>query len=272
MLLWTLTLISMDRHRCIVVPPYRSQLTPSRAAALTALTWLIALAVFMPVPFWFHEQPVLDGTVNICTLVFPKNDTFRMSIVFTASVVSLSCLLPLSLFVYYYQRIFHKLNKMRRLIDQSNAHRSKAPPQNNLSLAPPAATDTSYSSQVRSHRRTAGSRPSVRGSLFGRFGWSRVIPKTANVSPVAGGQPTRTPPFRFERNVKGKGRPDQKTGAVFPPGVVTRLVRSIFLFYSEFDSPTSVHKCFPLWSQNGGFGVNPDTTNVWNGPFGSARC
>lgn len=146
-LLWTLTLISMDRHRCIVVPPYRSQLTPRRATALTAFTWLIALAVFMPVPFWFHEQPVQDGTVNICTLVFPKNDTFRMSVVFTASVVSLSCVLPLSLFVYHYQRIFHKLNKTRRRIEQSGARRSKATSQNSLSQ-PPTHPDSSSVSQV----------------------------------------------------------------------------------------------------------------------------
>lgn len=140
MLLWTLTLISMDRHRCIVVPPYRSRLTPRRATVLTVFTWLIALTVFMPVPFWFHEQAVqgdvYDSTVNVCTLVFPKNDTFKLSIVFTVSVVSLSCVLPLSLFVYHYQRIFHKLNKTRRRIEHSASHRSKAMSQN--SLSPPA--------------------------------------------------------------------------------------------------------------------------------------
>ncbi|KAL5241443.1 hypothetical protein ACI65C_008853 [Semiaphis heraclei] len=139
-LLWTLTLISMDRHRCIVVPPYRSQLTPRRATVLTVLTWLIALSVFMPVPFWFHEQAVMgDTAVNVCTLVFPKNDTFKMSIVFTVSVVSLSCILPLSLFVYHYQRIFHKLNKTRRRIEHSVSHRSTAVHTTSRnSLSPPA--------------------------------------------------------------------------------------------------------------------------------------
>lgn len=137
-LLWTLTLISMDRHRCIVVPPYRSRLTPKRAAVLTVFTWLIALAVFMPVPFWFHEQSVQsdDGPKNICTLVFPKNDTFRLSIVFTVSVVSLSCVLPLTLFVYHYQRIFHKLNKTRQKIEHSVSHRANVMSQN--SLSPPS--------------------------------------------------------------------------------------------------------------------------------------
>lgn len=152
-LLWTLTLISMDRHRCIVVPPYRSQLTPRRATVLTVLTWLIALAVFMPVPFWFHEQAVMGGTaVNVCTLVFPKNDTFKMSIVFTVSVVSLSCILPLSLFVYHYQRIFHKLNKTRRRIEHSVSHRSTAVhTASRNSLSPP----------------TNGSTPQVRTRAYG---------------------------------------------------------------------------------------------------------
>lgn len=128
----------MDRHRCIVVPPYRSRLTPKRAAVLTVFTWLIALAVFMPVPFWFHEQSVQsdDGPKNICTLVFPKNDTFRLSIVFTVSVVSLSCVLPLTLFVYHYQRIFHKLNKTRQKIEHSVSHRANVMSQN--SLSPPS--------------------------------------------------------------------------------------------------------------------------------------
>ncbi|XP_050546770.1 free fatty acid receptor 4-like [Daktulosphaira vitifoliae] len=136
-LLWTLTLISMDRHRCIVVPPYRSRLTPKRAAWLTVFTWLIASVVFMPVPFWFHQQTVHNGDINICTLVFPKNDTFRLSIVFTVTVVSLSCLLPLSLFVYHYQRIFHKLNKTRRRLQQSATYRTKTMSQN--SLSPPSS-------------------------------------------------------------------------------------------------------------------------------------
>ncbi|KAF0772265.1 Uncharacterized protein FWK35_00018533 [Aphis craccivora] len=143
-LLWTLMLISMDRYRCIVVPPYRSQLTPRRATVLTVLTWLIALAVFMPVPFWFHEQVVMGRTaVKLCTLVFPKNDTFKMSVAFTVPVVSLSCVLPLSLFVYHYQRIFHKLNKTRRRIENSVSQPSVAVHTASLnSLSPPTDGST----------------------------------------------------------------------------------------------------------------------------------
>ncbi|XP_069689928.1 free fatty acid receptor 4-like [Periplaneta americana] len=110
-LLWTLTLISMDRHRCIVVPPYRSRLTPRLATVLTAVTWLIAAVLFLPVAFWFHEQPTETGTV--CTLVFPVSDTVNVSVCFTAPVILLACLLPMGLLVYHYQRIFQKLLSTR---------------------------------------------------------------------------------------------------------------------------------------------------------------
>lgn len=116
-LLWTLTLISMDRYRCIVVPPYRSQLTPSLAAALTAATWLLALVVFLPVAFWFREQrveaPEPPRQRAICTLVFPRSDSVNLSLCFTVPVLLLACLLPMALFVFHYQRIFRKLIETR---------------------------------------------------------------------------------------------------------------------------------------------------------------
>lgn len=109
-LLWTLTLISMDRHHCIVKPPYRSQLTPRLAALLTAATWALAIVLFLPVAFWFYEEPSL----HICTLVFPKTDSISLSICFTLPAIFFTCILPMGLLVYHYQRIFHKLLKTRR--------------------------------------------------------------------------------------------------------------------------------------------------------------
>lgn len=102
----------MDRHRCIVVPPFRSQLTPRRATLLTILTWLIGFVVFLPVVAWFREQTV-DNNARICTLVFPRNDTVNVSLVFLVTTLSLTCITPLTLFVYHYQRIFRKLNETR---------------------------------------------------------------------------------------------------------------------------------------------------------------
>ncbi|KAK7586106.1 hypothetical protein V9T40_003982 [Parthenolecanium corni] len=111
-LLWTLTWISMDRYRCIVVPPFRSQLTPKRACLLTTITWLIASVIFLPVALWFREQTT-DNNLRICTLVFPKNDTVNVSLLFLVPTLLLSCIAPLTMFVYYYQQIFRKLNETK---------------------------------------------------------------------------------------------------------------------------------------------------------------
>lgn len=102
----------MDRYRCIVVPPFRSQLTPKRATILTAVTWLVAFIVFLPVATWFRVQMV-EGNNKVCTLVFPQNNRVAVSLLFTTSTLFLSSILPLSLFVYHYHRIFQKLNETR---------------------------------------------------------------------------------------------------------------------------------------------------------------
>ena len=111
-LLWTLTLISMDRYRCIVVPPYRSKLTPHLATTFTAITWILAAVLFLPVVFWFHEQRDHYGR-TICTLVFPRAEAVNYSLCFTVSVLLLACILPMALLVFHYQRIFRKLLKTR---------------------------------------------------------------------------------------------------------------------------------------------------------------
>ena len=111
-LLWTLTLISIDRHRCIVVPPYRSKLTSKLAGALTFGTWLLAAILFLPVAFWFRQEKI-DQKTLICTLVFPSSNAINFSLLFTIPVVLFTCLLPMSLLVFYYQRIFKKLTKTK---------------------------------------------------------------------------------------------------------------------------------------------------------------
>ncbi|XP_008483626.1 neuropeptide Y receptor type 2 [Diaphorina citri] len=118
-LLWTLTLISMDRYFCIVVPPYRSKLTPHRVLLLTLGTWFIACVVFVPVVLWFREQEVLESRL-ICTIVFPNVPTVSVSTAFTVVMVVLACLLPLALLVYYYCAIFRKLVETKKKWEHSH--------------------------------------------------------------------------------------------------------------------------------------------------------
>ena len=107
-LLWTLTFISMDRHRCLAIAPYRSALTRSRVLAASILTWTIAGFVFLPVVFWFKSKDIA-GNLTICTLVFPRSDVVNVSLCFTVPIIVLACLLPMTLLVYHYQRIFQKI-------------------------------------------------------------------------------------------------------------------------------------------------------------------
>lgn len=108
-LLWTLALISIDRHRCIVIPPYRSSITIKKACLLSLLIWISSSALLLPFAFWFREQQDITGDRTVCTLVFPKSPTINFAVCFAMPVVVFACLLPMLVLVYHYQMIFKKI-------------------------------------------------------------------------------------------------------------------------------------------------------------------
>ncbi|CAH1980213.1 unnamed protein product [Acanthoscelides obtectus] len=72
-LLWTLALISIDRHRCIVVPPYRSNISPCQAALASLIIWSSTSLIFVPVTLWFRVIVAEgDPPITVCTMIFPK--------------------------------------------------------------------------------------------------------------------------------------------------------------------------------------------------------
>lgn len=111
-MLWTLALISIDRHRCIVVPPYRSKMSPNEASLFSAVTWLFGTVLFIPVLLWFRQQTTGDGKL-ICTLVFPRSEDIDISFFFIIPVLFFACLLPMIILVYNYQKIFCKIISTR---------------------------------------------------------------------------------------------------------------------------------------------------------------
>ncbi|XP_018915813.2 free fatty acid receptor 4 [Bemisia tabaci] len=111
-LLWTLTLISIDRHRCLCVPPYRSPLNAERAGLCCLATWIIAAILFIPVPVWFREQEVYSGQ-KICTMVFPRSPSINISLAFTLPTVLLAAVLPMATLVHHYYSIFKKIRSLR---------------------------------------------------------------------------------------------------------------------------------------------------------------
>ncbi|XP_076164808.1 uncharacterized protein LOC143145370 isoform X2 [Ptiloglossa arizonensis] len=98
----------MDRHRCLAIAPYRSALTKPRVLAASLVTWIIAAFVFLPVVFWFKPKDIRNE-LTICTLVFPRSKIVNVSLCFTVPIIVLTCLLPMALLVYHYQRIFQKI-------------------------------------------------------------------------------------------------------------------------------------------------------------------
>ncbi|XP_029036861.1 free fatty acid receptor 4-like [Osmia bicornis bicornis] len=107
-LLWTLTFISMDRHRCLAVAPYRSALTKVKVLTASLITWIIAVVAFLPIVFWFQQKDLKNGS-TICTLIFPRSEIANVSLCYTIPIIILACFLPMILLVYHYQRIFKKI-------------------------------------------------------------------------------------------------------------------------------------------------------------------
>lgn len=143
-LLWTLALISIDRHRCIVIPPYRSKMSPKQAAIYSSIIWLSTAVIFIPVLLWFREVTSDKGDA-VCTLIFPKSNNIHYSLCFIIPVILFACLLPMSLLVYHYHRIFQKILStknawatscvMLSAVEIKNCNRSQTRRQSELSLS-----------------------------------------------------------------------------------------------------------------------------------------
>uniref|UniRef100_T1JMX2 G-protein coupled receptors family 1 profile domain-containing protein n=1 Tax=Strigamia maritima TaxID=126957 RepID=T1JMX2_STRMM len=114
-LLWTLTMISLERYRCIVLHPMKSRLTSVHAWILILIIWLAFFVFFIPVALWFTVIEFPYGSspvtkIKVCTLVFP-NISWRISYVFITLTLGLTCLLPIVWLVFNYYSIFLKLRR-----------------------------------------------------------------------------------------------------------------------------------------------------------------
>lgn len=159
-LLWTLSLISIDRHKCIVLPPYRSKMTSKEASAYCLLIWTLVALIFIPILFWFRTVDVIPNfdpsnikpnksstsyPDQICTLIFPKSSSLNYSLCFLIPVLLFACLLPMALLVYHYQRIFHKI------LSTKNAWATSCIPISNPSI--PTATNVKATHNNNNQRR-----------------------------------------------------------------------------------------------------------------------
>ncbi|XP_014287372.1 free fatty acid receptor 4 [Halyomorpha halys] len=107
--LWSLTFISVERYRCLTLDP-RLKLSVSSAGLVVLIMWLLAMALFSPILFWFHHEEDL----GICTIMFPRAPPVKVSLLFTVVVTIFVCLLPMAILVFNYQRIFMKMIETRQ--------------------------------------------------------------------------------------------------------------------------------------------------------------
>ncbi|KAJ8664249.1 hypothetical protein QAD02_005911 [Eretmocerus hayati] len=107
-LLWTLTLISIDRYYSVAKAPYRSCFTMMRVAIATLIIWLVSAILSLPAAFWFGSRNVSGGR-TICTMVFPRSDVLSISFIYTISVIVFFYALPVGMLEYFYVRIWRKM-------------------------------------------------------------------------------------------------------------------------------------------------------------------
>uniref|UniRef100_A0A146KP41 Rhodopsin n=1 Tax=Lygus hesperus TaxID=30085 RepID=A0A146KP41_LYGHE len=103
MVLWSLTLISIERYRCLTLDP-RFSISASSAFFVNVIMWVFALTLFSPIVFWFRYE----SDLHVCTLMFPRAG-IKVSLLFTIIITSFTCIIPLAILVFNYQRIILKM-------------------------------------------------------------------------------------------------------------------------------------------------------------------
>ncbi|KAK9509833.1 hypothetical protein O3M35_004737 [Rhynocoris fuscipes] len=109
-ILWSLTLISVERYRCLSLDRNFKISSPTSANLANILMWSSAMVLFAPFLFWFRHESELE----ICTLVFPKPATINVALLFTILIIFFTCFLPITILMFNYQRIFVKMVESRQ--------------------------------------------------------------------------------------------------------------------------------------------------------------
>uniref|UniRef100_T1HDB9 G_PROTEIN_RECEP_F1_2 domain-containing protein n=1 Tax=Rhodnius prolixus TaxID=13249 RepID=T1HDB9_RHOPR len=108
-ILWSLTLISVERYRCLSLDPNFKISSPQSAHLANIIMWSSAMVLFSPFLFWFRHENDLE----ICTLLFPKPG-INVALMFTILITFFTCILPMTILVFNYQRIFIKMVETRQ--------------------------------------------------------------------------------------------------------------------------------------------------------------
>ncbi|XP_029654917.1 free fatty acid receptor 4-like isoform X2 [Octopus sinensis] len=159
--IWTMTVISIERFFCIVKPNC-CRISLTMAIVIVILIWVIAFAGFLPMATFFniYAFPFGNDTIQICTLVWPSNTTVQVSIVFVSCLVLVGFIVPLALMTHNYYRVFRTFWISRQTIIKKEC--SSSQPTVNMAVQPAASTLRSHSSKLVSHNMKVRSLRSLR--------------------------------------------------------------------------------------------------------------
>ncbi|XP_041123089.1 neuropeptide Y receptor type 2-like [Polyodon spathula] len=105
----TLTVIALDRHRCIVYH-FETKMSKETCFIVIGITWMISAVLASPLAIFreygtFHISP--DKSIQFCTEKWSDNN--RDGTVYSISMLLLQYVLPLSIISFAYIRIWSKL-------------------------------------------------------------------------------------------------------------------------------------------------------------------
>ncbi|NP_001279934.1 neuropeptide Y receptor type 2-like [Callorhinchus milii] len=107
----TLTVIALDRHRCIVFH-MESRISPRASGAVIAITWLVAAVLAAPLAIFREhkvvELPLIDVRIVVCSEKWPNGNS-QDGTIYSVSMSLLQYVLPLAIISYAYIRIWVKL-------------------------------------------------------------------------------------------------------------------------------------------------------------------
>ncbi|XP_023694605.1 neuropeptide Y receptor Y7 [Paramormyrops kingsleyae] len=107
----TLTIIALERHRCIVFHLDQRLSRPASFGIIT-LTWVVAAVLAAPLAIFreyrYVEIAPIDLRIAVCSEKWP-NGTNRDGIIYSFSMLLLQYVLPLGIISYAYTRIWLKL-------------------------------------------------------------------------------------------------------------------------------------------------------------------
>ena len=115
--IWTMTLIGLDRYLCIVGKS-GTRFTQRAAVCVLVVVWVAALLCFLPMILYFdiHDVRLGHTNVTICTLIWPNQPQFRVSIVFTTILLICAFVVPFVLLTWSYVNIFRRFWTIRQTI------------------------------------------------------------------------------------------------------------------------------------------------------------